>query len=124
VVQDDDLGDEGLGLLGGIVLAVAANVATADVLSVEYIDSMLTCGGHIHVSVVAGEPLLASCCHEGWMVVFVEEIRRVTSQLTSTLAATGLLASPIHPGVVVIDVDVVRTKSNKSKKESKISSAF
>jgi hypothetical protein len=58
------------------------------------------------------------------MVVFVEEIRRVTSQLTSTLAATGLLASPIHPGVVVIDVDVVRTKSNKSKKESKISSAF
>ena len=38
VVEDDDLGEEVLGLLGGVVLAVRADEATADVLDGEVLD--------------------------------------------------------------------------------------
>jgi hypothetical protein len=39
VVKDDDLGDEGSGLLGGVVLGVTADVTTSDVLDGDVLDA-------------------------------------------------------------------------------------
>lgn len=39
VVEDDDLGVEGSGLLGGVVLGVTADVATANVLDRDVLDA-------------------------------------------------------------------------------------
>ncbi len=49
VVEDDDLGEEVLGLLGGVVLGVGADVATADVLDGQVLD--------VEADVVAGDGL-------------------------------------------------------------------
>ena len=49
VVEDDDLGEEGGDLLGGVVLAVAADVAAADVLHGDVLD--------VEPDVVAGDGL-------------------------------------------------------------------
>jgi len=49
VVEDDDLGEEVLGLLGGVVLGVGADVATADILDGQVLD--------VEADVVAGDGL-------------------------------------------------------------------
>ena len=49
VVQDDDLGEEVLGLLGGVVLGVGADEATADILDGQVLD--------VEADVVAGDGL-------------------------------------------------------------------
>lgn len=50
VVEDDDLGVEGSGLLGGVVLGVGGDVATADILDGDVLD--------VEADVVTGVTLL------------------------------------------------------------------
>lgn len=49
VVEDDDLGVEGLGTLGGVVLGVTGNVTTTDLLDGNVLD--------VEADVVSGETL-------------------------------------------------------------------
>jgi hypothetical protein len=46
VVEDDDLGDERSGLLGGVVLAVRGNVTSANVLDRDVLDAVMSCQLH------------------------------------------------------------------------------
>ena len=50
VVHDDDLGGEGLGLLGGVIFGVRSDVTTSDILDRDVLD--------VESNVVSGSSLL------------------------------------------------------------------